>query len=98
MRPSAARSSEACCSQRSPLSSSCPRCSPSSGAEKIRTCEDVMKPNVERNGKRLLWFLLIPVALVAGSYFVARARQDEDQQLGATTKSLEIQTVNVIHP
>ena len=51
-----------------------------------------------KSGKRLLWFLLIPVVLATSSYFVARARQNENQQLGATTKSLEVQTVNVIHP
>ncbi len=51
-----------------------------------------------RSGKRLLWFLLIPVVLATGSFFVARARQEETQQLGVTTKSLEVQTVNVIHP
>src|SRR5258708_22418278 len=51
-----------------------------------------------RSGKRLLWFLLIPVVLATGSFFVARARQEETQQLGVTTKSLEVQTGNVIHP
>src|SRR6266481_2742057 len=51
-----------------------------------------------RSGKRLLWFLLIPVVLATGSFFVARARQEETQQLRVTTKSLEVQTVNVIHP
>jgi RND family efflux transporter MFP subunit len=56
------------------------------------------KQSPRRNGMRLLWFLLIPVVLAGSSFFVARARQKETQQLGATTTSLEVQTVNVIHP
>jgi RND family efflux transporter MFP subunit len=51
-----------------------------------------------RSGKRLLWFLLIPVILATSSVVVVRARQKEKQQLGVTTKALEVQTVNVIHP
>jgi len=57
-----------------------------------------MNKDSKRSGKRLLWFLLIPVALASSSFFVARARQSENQQLGSTTKALEVQTVNVIHP
>jgi RND family efflux transporter MFP subunit len=56
------------------------------------------KQSPRRNGMRLLWFLLIPVVLAGSSFFVARARQKETKQLGATTTSLEVQTVNVIHP
>src|SRR3984893_18747582 len=55
-------------------------------------------PPKPRSGKRLLWFLLIPAALGASSLLVTRERKKTDQQLGATTKSLEVQTVNVIHP
>jgi RND family efflux transporter MFP subunit len=51
-----------------------------------------------RSGKRLLWFLLIPVLLAGSSFFVARARQKETEQLGVTTQSLVVQTVSVIHP
>src|SRR5207253_11205006 len=51
-----------------------------------------------RSGRRLLWFLLVPVVLATGSFFVARARLTENQQLVGTTQSLEVQTVNVIHP
>jgi RND family efflux transporter MFP subunit len=69
--------------------------------------EEVMNKDLEksekgqhpaRSGKRLLLFLLIPVVLATSSFFVARARQTDNQQLGATTKLLEVQTVNVIHP
>ena len=51
-----------------------------------------------RSGKRLLWFLLIPVVLTASAFLGAQARQAKSQQLDATTKSIEAQTVNVIHP
>jgi RND family efflux transporter MFP subunit len=51
-----------------------------------------------RSGKRLLWFLLIPVLLATGSFYGARARLKDAQQLGATTKALELQTVSVVHP
>jgi RND family efflux transporter MFP subunit len=54
--------------------------------------------NNERSGKRLLWFLFIPVLLATSAFFVAQARQKVSQQLVGTTKSLEVETVNVIHP
>jgi RND family efflux transporter MFP subunit len=54
--------------------------------------------HLPRGGKRLLWFLLIPIVLTTSAFFGAQARQTKNQQLGATTKSLEFQTVNVIHP
>jgi RND family efflux transporter MFP subunit len=64
--------------------------------KQLETSDKDQRPR--RNGMRLLWFLLIPVVLACSSFFVARARQRETQQLGTTTKSLEVQTVNVIHP
>jgi len=61
-----------------------------------------MKPdkviNNNRSGKRLLWFLLIPILLTTSAFFAAQARQKLSQQLVGTTKLLELQTVNVIHP
>jgi len=51
-----------------------------------------------RAGKRLLWFLLIPVVLVTAAFFSTQSRQKKEQQLATTTKSLEAQPVNVIHP
>src|SRR5882672_7652907 len=54
--------------------------------------------NKNRSGKRLLWFLLIPVGLAVSAFYGAQARQEQSQQLVGTTKSLEVQTVNVIHP
>src|SRR6202040_1909729 len=50
------------------------------------------------SGKRLLWFLLVPTVLVTSAFIGTKARQKTSQQLNATTKSLEVQTVNVIHP
>ena len=69
--------------------------------------EDVMNKDVEstnkeqhapRSGKCLLWFLLVPAVLVTSAFIGTKARQKTSQQLNATTKSLEVQTVNVIHP
>ena len=54
--------------------------------------------NNTRSGKRLLWFLLIPSLLATSAFFGAQTRQKESNQLARTTKSLEVQTVNVIHP
>jgi len=51
-----------------------------------------------RSGKRLLWFLVIPVVLVTSAFIGTHARHKESQELVATTKSLEVQPVNVIHP
>jgi RND family efflux transporter MFP subunit len=73
----------------------------------MKQLEDVMNKDVEnsknepdspRSGKRLLWFLLIPVLLAGSAFFGIQARQQQSQQLAGTTKSLEVQTVNVIHP
>src|SRR5258708_16365259 len=51
-----------------------------------------------RSGRRLLWFLLMPAVLAGSAFFVTHARQQTSQQLVETTKSLEVQAVNVIHP
>jgi RND family efflux transporter MFP subunit len=59
------------------------------------TQTEVVRP---QSGTRLLWFLLIPVVLATSTFFGARARQQQSQRLAGTTKSLEVQTVNVIHP
>jgi RND family efflux transporter MFP subunit len=58
------------------------------------SCAEPNKPS----GKRLLWFLFIPILLATSAFFVAQARQKVSQQLVGTTKSLEVETVNVIHP
>jgi RND family efflux transporter MFP subunit len=59
--------------------------------------QDLSKDNSPRRGRRLLWFLVIPV-LLAGSAFVGiQTREKENQQLVNTTKGLDIQPVRVIH-
>jgi RND family efflux transporter MFP subunit len=72
----------------------------------MKQLEDVTKKHVEsskddahspRSGKRLIWFLVIPLVLAASALFGIQARQKQSQQLAATTKSLEVQSVNVIH-
>jgi RND family efflux transporter MFP subunit len=55
-------------------------------------------PHSRRSGKRLLWFLLIPAVLVTSAFFGTQARKQESQELAGTTKALEVQSVNVIHP
>jgi cytoskeletal protein RodZ len=72
----------------------------------MKQLEDVMNnvhqsniaPHSPRSGKRLLWFLVIPVVLAASAFFGVQARQQQSQQLADTTNSLEVQPVNVIHP
>ena len=51
-----------------------------------------------RSGKRLLWFFLVPILLATAAFFGAQARMKTSQQLQVTTKSLEVQTVSVVHP
>ena len=50
------------------------------------------------SGKPLLWFLLIPILLAGFAFLGLQARQRETEQLSATTKSLDVQPVNVLHP
>jgi membrane fusion protein, multidrug efflux system len=73
----------------------------------MKQLEDLMNKDVEssesdprspRSGRRLLWFLLIPIALAASAFVRIQERQQQSQQLARTTKSLEVQPVNVIHP
>jgi RND family efflux transporter MFP subunit len=48
--------------------------------------------------RRLLWFLAVPIALGISAFFGVQAREKQTQQLVTTTKSLDVQPVNVIHP
>jgi RND family efflux transporter MFP subunit len=73
----------------------------------MKQLEDDINKNVEsskdhphspRGGSRLLGFLVIPVLLATGAFFGIQARQRQSQQLAGTTKALEMQPVNVIHP
>jgi len=47
--------------------------------------------------RRLLWFLAVPLALGISAFFGIQAREQQTRQLATTTKSLDVQPVNVIH-
>ena len=55
------------------------------------------KPALHSNGKRLLWFLAIPALLACSAFVTAYARRASNQTLTATTRTLAVQNVNVIH-
>jgi RND family efflux transporter MFP subunit len=48
-------------------------------------------------GKRLLWFLVIPVLLACSALLTAYARRKSSETLAATTATLASQNVSVIH-
>jgi len=48
-------------------------------------------------GKRLLWFLVVPVLLACSALLTAYARRTSSATLAATTATLASQNVNVIH-
>jgi RND family efflux transporter MFP subunit len=55
------------------------------------------EPAPRSNGKRLLWFLAIPALLACSAFVTAYARRATSTGLVATTKTLALQNVNVIH-
>src|ERR1700716_2811976 len=55
------------------------------------------QPASRSNGKRLLWFLVIPALLACSAVVTAYARRASNKSLVATTKTLALQNVNVIH-
>ena len=62
----------------------------SSGAEQ-------QKPASRSKGKRLLWFLVIPALLACSAVATVYARRSSNKSLAATTTTLALQNVNVIH-
>src|SRR3981189_68738 len=58
---------------------------------------DGQKQASRSNGKRLLWFLVIPALLACSALVTAYARRASNSSLAATTKTLALQNVNVIH-
>jgi RND family efflux transporter MFP subunit len=58
---------------------------------------DPQKPASRRKGKRLLWFLVIPALLACSALVTAYARRASNESLAATTKTLALQNVNLIH-
>ena len=55
------------------------------------------KPLSPSNGKRLLWFLVVPALLACSAFVTAYARRATNQTLDVTTRTLALQNVNVIH-
>jgi RND family efflux transporter MFP subunit len=55
------------------------------------------RADAARRGRALLWFLFIPLVLCVCAFVRVQARQQQEQQLANTTKSLDVQPVNVIH-
>jgi RND family efflux transporter MFP subunit len=47
--------------------------------------------------KRLLWFLAIPAALACSALVTVHARRASNDSVAATTKTLALQNVNVVH-
>src|SRR6267378_1849586 len=59
--------------------------------------KDQQKQASRSNGKRLLWFLVIPALLACSAFVTAYARRASNVSLAATTQALALQNVNVIH-
>jgi RND family efflux transporter MFP subunit len=58
----------------------------------------LQQPAPRSNGKRLLWFLVIPALLACSAFATAYARHTTTKSLAATTKTLALENVSVIHP
>jgi RND family efflux transporter MFP subunit len=58
---------------------------------------DQQKQAARSKGKRLLWFLVIPALLVFAALVTVSASRRSNQSLGATTKTLALQNVSVVH-
>jgi RND family efflux transporter MFP subunit len=58
---------------------------------------DQQKPGAGSNGKRLLWFLVIPALLACSALLTVYARRTTNASLVASSKTLALQNVNVIH-
>ena len=58
---------------------------------------DQQKQASRAKGKRLLWFLVIPALLACSAFVTAYARRMSNESLAATTKTLALQNVNVLH-
>jgi len=56
------------------------------------------KQTSRAKGKRLPWLLVIPALLACSAFITAHARRTSNESLKASTKTLALQNVNVIHP
>jgi RND family efflux transporter MFP subunit len=63
----------------------------------MKQVQNLSKENSPRGGKRLLWFLAVPLVLGGSAFFGMQAQQKQSQQLVNTTQSLDVQPVRVIH-
>src|SRR3954451_11796450 len=63
----------------------------------MKQVQNVSKENSPKRGKRLLWFLSVPLVLGGSAFFGMQARQQQSQQLEDTTQMLDVQPVRVIH-
>jgi RND family efflux transporter MFP subunit len=63
----------------------------------MKQVQNLSKDNSPRGGKRLLWFLAVPLVLCGSAFFGMQARQKQSQQLENTTQALDVQPVRVIH-
>jgi RND family efflux transporter MFP subunit len=72
---------------------------PSSGAEQQPAPPPAPSPQPapRPKGRRLLWFLVIPLLLACSALLTARARRASNQTVAATTKMLAVQNVSVVH-
>jgi RND family efflux transporter MFP subunit len=59
--------------------------------------QDRPKDYAPRRGRRLFWFLVIPVLLAGSAFLGMQTREKETQQLVSKTKALNVQPVRVIH-
>jgi RND family efflux transporter MFP subunit len=66
--------------------------------EVMKQVKDLPNGYLPRSGKQLLWFLVVPILLSVSAFFGMQAREGQNQQLTSTTRSLEVQPVNVVHP
>jgi RND family efflux transporter MFP subunit len=63
----------------------------------MKQVQNLSKENSPRGGKRLLWFLAVPLVLGCSAFFGMQARQERSQRLENTTQSQDVQPVRVIH-
>ena len=68
-----------------------------SGTDQGASGADRQKPASRSKGKRLLWFLVIPAVLACSAFVTVYARRTSNESLAATTKTLALQNVNVVH-
>ena len=65
--------------------------------DKVSSGPEQQKPASRSKGKRLLWFLVIPALLACSAVATVYARRSSNKSLAATTTTLALQNVNVIH-